>query len=399
LIVTRSEAGEIQDIPGWILLFGRRKVGKTFLLKSQVPHDVRFSVRRDLTVEGCRDAQDLVDRTRRELELGHTVIIDEFQRLPDSVLEDIAQVHPAGRLILCGSSMGVVNQVLSRSSPMLGLLTPFRLDLIRPTDVLNALSKQYDARTSIELGTFARDPWLIPLLGDTLVGTLGVMVRYTKLSVPGLVGEVFAEEDRKMTMMYDSMLRLIGSGTWDTKKMSSLLYSRGAIDQPGSHRVSAYVSNLEQMGLVESVPLLGGRSRYLRLRSAIMMLHYYLDDRYGITEREFSTEEVMPTVEVLVSKEIENFIVDLLSEAHGLGKAKRLEDEIDGVLTRRNKIVEVVEVKWKPFEKADAENFLEKTRDLPGEKMLVCAQGGGTGHGEVTVLGPEQLIDLARGRG
>ena len=43
-VIQRKEAGEIAEAPGWLLVFGRRKVGKTFLVKNTLRWDVYFSV-------------------------------------------------------------------------------------------------------------------------------------------------------------------------------------------------------------------------------------------------------------------------------------------------------------------------------------------------------------------
>ena len=395
--VIRSEAGEIEEIPGWILLFGRRKTGKTFMLRHQIKHDAFFSVRRDLSIEECRDLDELVHKVRDALSNHKTVILDEFQRLPGRVIDDLAQLHPAGRLILSGSSMAVVGEVLSKKSPLLGLVTPYRLGLIRPSDMLTELLKHFDAVTSVKLGAFLRDPWLIPLLGKDFRKTLLRLIRYTKLSVPGLIGEVFTEEQRRLTTIYDAIIRLIGSGCWDTRRISSVMYSRGLINEPGTNRVSSFVTNLEKMGVVESMPLTGRRPKHLRLQSSVMMLHFYLEDRYAISERDFSPEEVLPTAEVLVGREVENFVVDLLAQLGGLRKEKRLEDEIDGILTRRNRIVRVIEVKWRPLKAGDVQRFLESASDLPGEKVFVCTKKRATRIQDVKVMDAMDLASLAQG--
>ncbi|RLE93421.1 MAG: hypothetical protein DRN04_07110 [Thermoprotei archaeon] len=49
-VIYRTEVLDISKIPGWILIYGRRKVGKTFLVKNFIPHDEYFLVRRDLTI-------------------------------------------------------------------------------------------------------------------------------------------------------------------------------------------------------------------------------------------------------------------------------------------------------------------------------------------------------------
>ena len=86
--IPRSEAEEINAIPGWVLLYGRRKVGKTFLLRHFVPHDAYFSVRRDGSVlfegppmESVGSPTLLMERVGALLRAGRTVVMDEFQRL------------------------------------------------------------------------------------------------------------------------------------------------------------------------------------------------------------------------------------------------------------------------------------------------------------------------------
>ncbi len=46
-VIYRDEADEIKKIKGWILIYGRRKVGKTFLIKNFLDYDVFFRVNRD----------------------------------------------------------------------------------------------------------------------------------------------------------------------------------------------------------------------------------------------------------------------------------------------------------------------------------------------------------------
>lgn len=73
------------------------------------------------------------------LDKGETVVLDEFQRLPDRFWEEIALHHPNGRLIACGSSLGVIKKVFDRRSPLLGLFAPFRVDLIKYSDAVFAV--------------------------------------------------------------------------------------------------------------------------------------------------------------------------------------------------------------------------------------------------------------------
>jgi AAA+ ATPase superfamily predicted ATPase len=101
----------------WTLLYGRRKVGKTFILKHFVKLDHYAYVGRDGTVwvekadvERFTVLEDFIRFTCGALQAGKTVAIDEFQRLPEHVLERIAGVHPNGKLVLSGSNMSVARK-------------------------------------------------------------------------------------------------------------------------------------------------------------------------------------------------------------------------------------------------------------------------------------------------
>ncbi|EDY34218.1 Archaeal ATPase superfamily, partial [Aciduliprofundum boonei T469] len=161
IVVNRSEAEEIKSMGGWILLFGRRKVGKTFLIKNFLNYDIYFFIRRDgrIRMENGNEKIDtggMIEKVKRGLVDGKTVVIDEFQRLPEEVWDDIASVHPSGRLILSGSSMSVVSKLLSKNSPFLGIIYPYRLGLIRAKDILNSL-------LSISLREAMKCPYLVIL--------------------------------------------------------------------------------------------------------------------------------------------------------------------------------------------------------------------------------------------
>jgi len=94
-----------------------------------VEEDGKFST---LNVEEAnRLAGSLLDR-------GETVILDEFQRLPSKFWEEIAFHHPNGRLIACSSSLEITRNLFDRG-PLLSLLTPFKVDLIKYSDAVVAV--------------------------------------------------------------------------------------------------------------------------------------------------------------------------------------------------------------------------------------------------------------------
>ena len=64
------------------------------------------------------NVEEAVKKIRTLLEGNETVILDEFQRLPERFWEALALQHPNGKLVACGSSLGIVKKVLDRRSPL-----------------------------------------------------------------------------------------------------------------------------------------------------------------------------------------------------------------------------------------------------------------------------------------
>jgi len=84
-IIERRECCELKRASGWLLLYGRRKVGKTTLIKTCVKYDMYILVTQTLKalVGGELTALDKVlKEAEAVLRRGGVVVIDEFQRLP-----------------------------------------------------------------------------------------------------------------------------------------------------------------------------------------------------------------------------------------------------------------------------------------------------------------------------
>ncbi|MCX8178146.1 MAG: AAA family ATPase [Candidatus Bathyarchaeota archaeon] len=105
---------------GWLLVYGRRKMSKTFLLRRVFHESNHFVLTRSgyfLFESGGAFSQfnvgEAVRLVESLLDKGKTVVLDEFQRLPERFWEIIALHHPNGRLIACGSSLGIVKKFLT----------------------------------------------------------------------------------------------------------------------------------------------------------------------------------------------------------------------------------------------------------------------------------------------
>ena len=398
LVILRKEARDAAEKPGWLLVYGRRKVGKTFMVKKTLKWDAYFLVRRDLAIiaEGANQVNGLqafYEEVKRLLREGKTVVVDEFQRLPESFLDEVASVHPYGRLILLGSSLRVVHRVFGSGSPLLGLVSEKKLGLVLPSDAFEFLCKRFPPEKALMLAPYIRDPWTVEHLGrGEPVKIVYEILRGAKHTIPALVGEVFTEEERQLTVAYEAILRLIGSGMWRTTEIASTLYGRGFLKQADSRAVAPYLSHMEEMDLIESVEIYRSRAHYLKLKSPIMEAFYYLVDRYAFDEVDVSFGEVRPTLERLMNIHVQDFVSQLLAERR---QGTRMyyftpAQEIDFIIAVRGRPEVVGEVKLGRVSRRDLMKFAEGARIFPdAEKIFVCRRE--MKQPGITVLTPQKL--------
>lgn len=407
LIIDRGEAKKLAGSRGWLLVYGRRKTGKTFLVRRAVKWDVYFTVRRDgviigegTTLKRVENFSILLDVVKGLLQENKTVVVDEFQRLPDAFLDEVATVHPSGRLVLVGSSMRVIDRVVGRRSPLLGLTAEERIDLANPFDTLVSIASRLPADEALELAPYMRDPWTIMYLQDsTSIKKLHNALRNARAAIPALVGEVFSEDERQLTRVYESVLRAVGAGQWRTREIASRLYSSRVIDSADLSKIMPYLRNMAEMNLIDAVPIYGQKERYHRLKSPIMETFYHLVDRYGFDEAEVSHGEASPTIEKLRNLHIQDFIAQFFAELRGGRRAYYFTPtkELDFIITVRGRPSLVGEVKWGKDVGRDLAKFAEAAATFRGlERIFVCREK--LGYQGVTVLTPEELVELAKSK-
>ncbi len=403
MLVHRSEVAQLSNLGGWLLVFGRRKVGKTFLLNNFLDHDRFFLVKRggSILMEGetSREYNDLssfIKDLKKMLMDGETIVIDEFQRLSMNLWDEIALSHPYGNLILSGSSLKIVDKVLSNRSPLLGLLYPVRIPLIGPIDIINGLSEHMDPVETISLSPYMMDPWTIPLLEKCK--DLSLIIPTLKYVVPGLVGEVFSEEERELTRTYESIISLVGSGMDDYNRIAKILYDRGIITQPYSPSILPYLSNLKKMGLLKKYKKYKSRKSVYRLTSHVMKLYYYLESSYNLEDREIQHGEIKPTIDKLNQLAVEEFLCEFIAEiVEGrVELVKEPDREIDIFITKRNKPFLVGEVKWGKSNGKDLEVFKDKVSDLYCNKIFISKEKLDIEDDEVKILGAGDILKIAK---
>jgi hypothetical protein len=399
--VERRISDDIEANPSWSMIYGRRKVGKTYLVDKFVSHDVFFTVRvdrsinaRGIDVPNVGDLNAFVRIVTRLLEEDKTVVIDEFQRLPMVVMEDISRAHPNGRLILTGSSMRVVERYTGRNSPLLALVRPFRLGLIRPSDILVSLADRMSPEKALSTAPILRDPWTIPY--STSSNLLKDTIAVLPTVVPGLIGEIFTEDERTLTATYSAILSMLGSGVTDHHRIADTLYQRKMIGSGSSSHVIPYMRNMVDMGLLERTRVYKRKKDVYSIPSIPIRMYYYLDSRYDISDRSVDYREVSPAAEGLLRTGIEEFVGDLLAQLVG-GRKQVLKDsdrEIDVLIVFMKRLAMVGEVKWGKATRRDIDNFLSKVEGMRCRKVFVCRRR--IESDEVEVLTPKDLVVMAR---
>jgi hypothetical protein len=294
----------------------------------------------------------------------------------------------------------VVKRIFGGGSPLLGLVKEYRLGLVRPRNILRELAKRMDPVKAIELSPYLSEVWAVPLYESKMASLEAIydLLNHCRLTIPALVGEIFTEEERKLTKVYEAILRVIGAGEWDYRAVASVLAGRGLIERADSSLVLPYIKNLLMMGLLEELPLYPSKKKMYRCASSLMEAFYYLCDRYDFEEREISFEDVRPTLERLRNLAIQNWVADFFAEVYQGRKEYLLaaEREVDFIITRRGTPLVAGEVKWGGCGRGEVEKFKEKTRGIRCRKILVTKQDPGFADEEVEVVVPRQLLELSQ---
>lgn len=383
-IIPRSEAKEISGSKGWLLVFGRRKTGKTFLLRKMVYHDYYFFVTRggeifDASEEKVKTLSYSIflERLKRLLTEEKTIVIDEFQRLPDEFLDFLHYIKPLSKakLVLVGSSIQVSKKILSKRSPLLGVIKPLRIGLIKPTDIALALSKEVEPYKALQLAPLLRDPWILEFIDyrKNLEEIIKQVIQAIRYSCKGLIGEVFLEEDRELTERYEAVLRAIADG-YNTPGLIANYVSNVMRGVFKSHDVKKYISNLLEMGLVKRKRIYSKKRYLYQIDSPLLDLFYFLDVKFGFYEIDTPQNLLVSKALNKIPLYYEEFIIELLAQLLNAEIQKGLKPEIDGILVKAGKPIAVIEVKYGKAYREDIYKFLTKTVNFKCKKILVAKE-------------------------
>lgn len=365
---------------GWYLIHGRRKTGKTYLVRNFVPHDEYFFASRDGTIyreDGTTIHYDtLIEIAKLHLDDNKTIVIDEFQRLPEGFQDYLHFLGGKGNLILISSTLWLAERLVSGAgSPILGLVTPLKVGPVNPEDAIESL-RGYgkDHAEILEASIYLSEPILCRYYSNDIRETLSGFLYDNREVVEGIILDAFREEERTYSLIYRGILNAVGSGRNTSTVISSYLFSKRLIKKDSPSMIQRHLDILVKMGFLDKIPVFSRRKYIFRHISPLLDVHYYLEDKYAYTEREVPPAFIRDVVDERVPRHVEHFLTKLISMREGLSLSISERPEIDGLLCKFSRPTIGIEVKWGKTSIKDINKFEAKLESLKVDKGLFISK-------------------------
>lgn len=401
MIIERpNEITQIKNLNKWTLLYGRRKTGKTFLVTNFVKYDEYFFVKSNKNILS-KDNQSILYETfieilRRTLENNKTVVVDEFHRLDTDFFEFLHAIKKQGKLILISSTLFLSTKLISSRSPLLGLFAEIPISLINLKDCLKALEPYpFSNREKLELAIILKEPITAEYFAATKRAreTLAEVILGSIKTIPALIGEVFSEEERTLSAIYEGILRAIAMGNVGSGEISSYLFSKKLIKKDDPSIIQQYLNNLVLFGIIKKMEVFNKKRFIYKLYSPLSRMYFYADEKYNIAERKITEKELLPIIDELMPRMVEDSVREFLAEKYGLREsiAEAKDFEIDGCLLKFKKPEIVLEVKWKKIDKQEVIRIEENLRRIDAPEKIIFVQDKKQVHSSMKVMDPTDL--------
>lgn len=344
----------------WVFVYGRRKTGKTFLVTRFVPHDEYFFVKTNKSVlsgDGHPVSLDaFMEIVRRAIDQGKTIVFDEFHRLGDDFLDVLHASPKHGKLILVSSTLHVSRKILGGHSPLLGLVAEIPVGLVSMQDALRALATRPDLaatkRERLELAIILKEPLAIDYLagaaGRTPRDILAGIVAMSARTIPALTGEIFSEEERMLSGVYEGILRAVATGNVSSGAISSALFSKRLIKKDDPSLIQQYLANLLRFGILSRIEVFNKRKFIYKIPSPLSRIYYHADEKYNAGERTLNERELSTIIDEIMPRIVEDAVREAIASMLGLRESvvEAADHDVDGCLLRFKKPAVIVEVKW-----------------------------------------------------
>jgi len=377
MIIERREAEVIRGLlktKKWVLVYGRRKTGKTFLIQNFITFDEYFFAKKDRTIISQKGGEQktisyetFLELLQRSLAEDRTMVVDEFHRLGEDFLDRLHAGGSRGKLILVSSTLSLAKKVFGRNSPVLGMFAEAPVGLLSLEDVLKKITREgMGNRELVETALIMREPTTIDYFSGEKQGrkVLIDILQSTLNTIPALVGEIFGEEEKTLSGVYEGVLRAIAGGNVVSTEISSYLFSHGLIKKDDPSAIQQYLNNMLSFGLIKRMRIYNKNKFVYKHVSPLMRIFYYADEKYNISERKPSQQEMERIVDDIMPRVAEDSIREFLSDKLGLEESlfEAKDFDIDACLLRFKEPEVAVEIKWKA--KPDSEDVSKASASL-----------------------------------
>lgn len=381
MIIERpKEVKRINEINKWILLYGRRKTGKTFLVRNFLNFDDYFFIKTNKNVltedNESISYETFIEILKRSLKSGKTVVVDEFHRLDKDFFDLLHSLKKQGKLILISSTLSLSKRLISARSALLGLFAEIPLGLISLEESLNSLKKfKFSKQERIELAILLREPIAVDYFNEKKKAreTISTIILSSLKTIPALVGEIFSEEERELSAVYEGVLRGISIGNVGSGEISSYLFSKKLIKKDDPSIIQQYLNNLISFGIIRRIELFKKKKFIYKLVSPLSKIYYYADEKYNLSERKVTEEELSPIINELMPRIVEDNVREVLAEKYGLRESifEAKDFDIDGILLKFKKPEIALEVKWGGLGKKEIDKAEEVLGKIDATRKLL----------------------------
>lgn len=382
IIERREEVNKIKNSKKWVLVYGRRKTGKTFLVENFIKYDEYFFVKRDGSIISKENDKIITYETfieilKRALNTNKTVVVDEFHRLGENFFDFLHYTKKQGKLILISSTLFLSKKIFSTKSALLGLFAEVLITLINIEDCIKVLRKfKLNKKQLVELAILLREPIAVDYFNEKkkVREIFRDVLLYSVKTIPALIGEIFVEEERNISAIYEGILRAIANGKIVSSEISSYLFSRNLIKKDDPSIIQQYLNNLVELGIIKKIKVYEKNRFVYRHISPLAKFFYYADEKYNISERKISYMEAERIIDEIMPRIVEYNIGEFLASKFGLEETviEAKDYGIDVCLLRFKKPEIVVEIKWKDhITKEDILKAEKNLNKLPAQKKLL----------------------------